>query len=160
VAACIRTPYGRRTGALDFDAIEAERKAYKSRHVNTDFVKLFLDGVPTPARTAAMIHPYLPDERHGDHYTGGDTHIDPEQLAADVTELDKRGFTVKMHAAGDRSVRVGLDAIEAARKANGNSGLHHELAHAGYVDPSDIPRFAQLDAAADFCPILWHPSSI
>lgn len=160
VAACIRTPYGRRAGPLDFEAIEAERKAYKSRHVNTDFVKLFLDGVPTPARTAAMIHPYVADQQHGDHFTGGDTHIDPKQLAADVTELDKRGFTVKMHAAGDRSVRVGLDAIEAARKANGNSGLHHELAHAGFVDPTDIPRFAQLDAAADFCPILWHPSSI
>jgi predicted amidohydrolase YtcJ len=160
VAACIRTPYGPRTGPLDFEAIEAERKAYKSRHVNTDFVKLFLDGVPTPARTAAMLHPYLPDEEHGDQFTGGDTHIDPKQLAADVTELDRRGFTVKMHAAGDRSVRVGLDAIEAARKANGDSGLLHELAHAGYVDPSDISRFAQLDAVADFCPILWHPSSI
>lgn len=160
VAACIRTPYGPRSGPLDFDAIEAERKAYKSKHVNTDFVKLFLDGVPTPARTAAMIHPYVADKQHGDHFTGGDTHIDPKELAADVTELDKRGFTVKMHAAGDRSVRIGLDAIEAARKANGNSGLHHELAHAGYVDATDIPRFAQLGAAADFCPILWHPSSI
>jgi predicted amidohydrolase YtcJ len=160
VATCIRTPYGRRRGPLDFAAIEAERKAYRSTHVHTDFVKLFLDGVPTPARTAAMLHPYVADKEHGDHYTGGDMHIDPQQLAADVTELDKRGFTVKMHAAGDRSVRAGLDAIEHARKTNGNSGLRHELAHAGYVDPADIPRFAALDAVADFCPILWHPSSI
>lgn len=160
VAACIRTPYGARTGPLDFEAIEAERKQYRSKHVNTDFVKLFLDGVPTPARTAAMIHPYVADAQHGDHFTGGNMHVDPKVLAADVTEFDKRGFTVKMHAAGDRSVRAGLDAIEAARKANGPSGLRHELAHAGYVDPVDIPRFAQLDAVADFCPILWHPSSI
>jgi predicted amidohydrolase YtcJ len=160
VATCIRTPYGPRQGQLDFAAIEAERKQYRSTHVHTDFVKLFLDGVPTPARTAAMLHPYVADKEHGDHYTGGNLHIDPKQLAADVTELDKRGYTVKMHAAGDRSVRAGLDAIEQARKVNGKSGLRHELAHAGYVDPADIPRFAALDAVADFCPILWHPSSI
>ncbi|MBL8268046.1 amidohydrolase [Steroidobacter sp.] len=160
VAACIRTPYGRRTGPLDFDAIEAERKAYRSKHVQTDYVKLFVDGVPTPARTAAMIHPYLADKAHGDHFTGGDMHIDAQQLAADVTELDKRGITVKMHTAGDRSVRAALDAIDAARKANGNSGLRHELAHAGYIDPADIPRFAKLDAVAEFCPILWYPSPI
>src|SRR5690606_32770498 len=85
-------------------------------------------------------------------------------LAQDVAELDRRGFTVKMHAAGDRSVRAGLDAIEHARKVNsageGKDVLRHELAHAGYVDPVDIPRFAALDAVADFCPVLWHPSSI
>lgn len=65
-----------------------------------------------------------------------------------------------MHAAGDGSVHAGLDAVAAARKANGNSGLHHELAHAGYVEPSDIPRFAQLDVIPDFSPIIWYPSPI
>jgi predicted amidohydrolase YtcJ len=87
-------------------------------------------------------------------------HIDPELLKKDVVELDRRGFTVKMHAAGDYSVRAGLDAIEAARKANGNSGRHHELAHAGFVTEQDVPRFGKLDAIPDFCPVLWHPSSI
>ncbi len=74
----------------------------------------------------------------------------PDVLAADVTELDRRGFTVKIHAAGDRSIRAGLDAIEAARKANGESGLRHELAHASFIDPADIPRFARLGAVADY----------
>jgi predicted amidohydrolase YtcJ len=160
VATCIRTPYGKHTGPLDYEAIEKERAAYRSAHVHTDFVKLFLDGVPTPARTAAMLAPYVSDKEHGAKFTGGDLHIDPKLLAADVAELDKRGFTVKMHAAGDRSVRAGLDAIEHARKVNGASGLTHELAHAGYVDPADVPRFAALNAAPDFCPVLWHPSSI
>lgn len=159
VAACLRTPYGPHSAPLDYEALEAERRQYRSRHVNTDFVKLFLDGVPTPARTAAMIAPYVPDRQHGRKFTGG-LHIDPALLAAHLVELDRRGFTVKMHAAGDRAVRAGLDAIEQARKVNGRSGLRHELAHAGFIHPKDLPRFAQLDAVADFAPILWHPSPI
>ena len=125
----------------------------------TEFVKIFLDGVPTPARTAAMIAPYVPDEAHGANFTGS-LHVPADVLAADVTELDRRGFTVKIHAAGDRSIRAGLDAIEAARKANGESGLRHELAHASFIDPADIPRFARLGAVADYSPIIWFRSSI
>ena len=57
-------------------------------------------------------------------------------------------------------MQVALDAIEATRKANGHSGLRHELAHAGYIDETDLPRFAELDAVADLSPYLWHPSPI
>jgi predicted amidohydrolase YtcJ len=55
---------------------------------------------------------------------------------------------------------VGLNAIEVARKSLGNSEKRHELAHAGYIHPDDIPRFAELNAVADLCPIIWHPSPI
>ncbi|MCG8441030.1 MAG: amidohydrolase family protein, partial [Caulobacterales bacterium] len=50
--------------------------------------------------------------------------------------------------------------IAAARAANGPGGPRHELAHAGYVHPDDVPRFAELNVAPDFSPILWHPSAI
>jgi predicted amidohydrolase YtcJ len=159
VAASITTPYGPRTDPLDVSEIERMRDAYASAHVHTEFVKIFLDGVPTPARTAAMLDPYLPDAVHGDRFTGN-LHVGPETLATDLIALDAKGFTVKMHAAGDGSVRVGLDAIEAARKANGASGLRHELAHASYIHPEDVPRFAALDAVADISPVLWYPSPI
>lgn len=160
MATSIRTPYGPRTDPLDYDEIDRIRDTYASEHVHTGFVKIFLDGVPTPARTAAMLDPYVPDEAHGDSFTGGDLHVGLETLAADLVELDKRGYTVKMHAAGDRSVQVGLNAIEIARKSLGNSEKRHELAHAGYIHPDDISRFAELNAVADLCPILWHPSPI
>jgi predicted amidohydrolase YtcJ len=160
MATSIRTPYGHRTEALDYDEIDRIRDTYASEHVHTGFVKIFLDGVPTPARTAAMLDPYLPDEAHGDDFTGGDLHVGLETLAADLVELDQRGYTVKMHAAGDRSVQIGLNAIEVARKSLGNSDKRHELAHAGYIHPDDISRFAELNAVADLCPIIWHPSPI
>ncbi len=159
LAADIRTPYGHRTEPLDVGEIEQIHDRYASKHLSTNFVKIFLDGVPTPARTAAMLDPYLPDDKHGDQFTGI-LHVNPETLKKDLIALDAHGFTVKMHAAGDGSVREGLDAIEAARKVNGPSGLRHELAHAGYIHPDDIPRFAALNAVADISPILWHPSPI
>ncbi|MEM7706735.1 MAG: amidohydrolase family protein [Pseudomonadota bacterium] len=160
VAVSLRGPDGRRITGLDYRFYEAARERYAGRRVHTNFVKLFLDGVPTPARTAAMLAPYLADHKHGSNFSGGPLLIAPQALARDVIELDRRGFTVKMHAAGDRSVRAALDAIEAARDANGASGLRHELAHAGYISPQDVPRFKTLNAVADLSPILWYPSPI
>jgi len=105
-----------------------------------------------------MLHPYLPDE-HG-AISSGMLHVGPELLKSNLIALDRAGFTVKMHAAGDGSVREGLDAIEAARRANGPSGLRHELAHAGFISAQDLPRFKALDAVAEFSPTLWFPSPI
>ena len=160
IATSIRTPYGRRVEPLDYDEIDRIRDQYASEHIDTTYVKIFLDGVPTPARTAAMLSPYVADEKHGDAFDGGPVHVGLETLTADLIELDRRGYTVKIHTAGDRSVRVALDAIEATRIELGNHDKRHELAHAGYIDAVDLPRFADLNAVADLCPVIWHPSPI
>ena len=114
--------------------------------------------MPTAARTAAMLDPYLPDA--GGRSVSGELHVNPDILAKDVVELDRRGYTIKMHAAGDRAIRVGLDAIAAARRANPGGRLRHELAHAGFISPQDLGRFAELDAVAEFSPVIWYPSPI
>lgn len=160
IGTSIRTPYGSRTEPLDYEEIDRLRDEYASEHVHTNFVKIFLDGVPTPARTAAMLSPYVADEAHGDDFDGGPVHVGIETLTADLIELDKRGYTVKIHTAGDRSVQIALDAIEATRNELGNKDKRHELAHAGYIDAVDLPRFAALNAVADLCPVIWHPSPI
>jgi hypothetical protein len=117
-----------------------------------------MDGVPTASRTAAMLSPYVPDE--SGTVTRGFVHVAEEILTRDMIELDKRGITVKIHTAGDWSVQIALNAIAGARKANGRSGLRHELSHAGYVSPADMERFTELNAVADVSPILWHPSPV
>jgi hypothetical protein len=144
------------------DADEARNRARwrddETAHVRTGFAKIFVDGIP-PTRTAAMLEPYLPDAKHGAGFKGELQHT-PAALNAALIELDKLGLTVKMHATGDGSARAALDAIAAARKANGNSGLRHEVAHAELIAPADIPRFKQLDAVAELSPILWYPSPL
>ena len=159
VAASISTPYGHRETPLDYAQVEALRDRYCSPRVDTRFVKIYEDGVPTAARTAAMLAPYLPDRDFPDGFSGL-LHVDETTLAADISELEKRGFTVKLHTAGDRAVRTALNAIEKAHTLSGRSDLRHELAHAGFIDPVDIPRFRQLNVVADLSPYIWYPSPI
>jgi predicted amidohydrolase YtcJ len=131
------------------------RADFVSDRIDTGFAKIMLDGIP-PTYTAAMLEPYLPSEAFGDRWRGK-LMFEPEQLGADLIELDSRGLTVKIHATGDRSARAALDAIEVARMKNGDSGLIHEVSHAELIHPDDIPRFVELNVAAEMCPILWHP---
>lgn len=132
-----------------------ERDQYRTAHVNPDFIKIFLDGIP-PSLTAYMLEPYQPTEGFDPDFRGIPLNTD-EELAQDVTAFDAQGLTVKMHAVGDGALRQGLDAIEAARRANGNSGLRHEISHAGIMHADDIPRFGQLNAVPELAPILWYP---
>ena len=159
VATCLFAADEDSKNKLDINYFTSLRDQYKSAHLLTDFVKVFLDGVPTVSRTAAMLAPYVP-EHEGAEDNFGALHLSPEELAKGLTELDAAGFTVKIHAAGDRAIRVALDAIEVVRKTNGDSGLRHELAHAEFIDPADIPRFAELNVVADFSPYIWFPSPI
>ncbi len=147
-------------GQYSTERFVALREQYHGGLVDASHVKIFLDGVPTSSRTAAMLKKYLPTGDGAEAHDGGPMHYKVAQLTQMLKKLDAAGFTVKIHTAGDRSVQATLDAIEATRKSNGNSGLRFELAHAGFIAPEDIPRFKELNAVADLSPYLWHPSPI
>ncbi len=115
-------------------------------------VKIMLDGVAENF-TAAMLDPYLDGCGCRTQNTGL-SFVDPIGLREYVTGLDAAGFQVHFHALGDRAVRDALDAIEAARTANGPSGGRHHLAHLQVVHPDDIARFAELEATANI-QALW-----
>lgn len=159
VSLALHTPKGPRNERLDIQALQTKRSEFTSGHIVADSVKIFLDGVPTASRTAKMLAPYTPAAETGDNYTG-ELLLTPALLADDVTALDKAGFRIKIHTAGDGSVRTALDAIAQARLANGSTGHVHELAHAGFIDAGDIPRFSALRVAPEFSPFLWFPSPV
>jgi predicted amidohydrolase YtcJ len=135
----------------EFDRVLAGRQAYASERLNHDSIKLFLDGV-LEGETAALLEPYT-----GLHHRG-ELILDPESLNAAVTRFDAMGLQVHMHAIGDRAVRAGLDAVEAARRANGERGNRHHISHLQmiHVDDfvDDFERFARLDTTANF-QALW-----
>ena len=81
LAAAISTPFGHRDIPLDYDHLEALRDEYASEHVHTRFVKIYEDGVPTTARTAAMLEPYVPHENFPDDFTGL-LHVDENILSS------------------------------------------------------------------------------
>lgn len=130
---------------------------YRSRHHRPDFVKVFLDGVP-PARTAAFLEPYLPDDEHGHDFAGA-LLIPQAEFGALVESVAGQGLGVKVHCAGDASARAVLDTVEHLRRSGDHTTRVH-IAHGQILAESDIPRLAELDVTADMSPFVWFPGVI
>ncbi|GHI03669.1 amidohydrolase [Streptomyces cellostaticus] len=144
--------WDRERGAEQIPELAEKRAALRHGRFRAGTVKLMLDGV-AENHTAALLDPYL--DRCGCATANrGKSFIDPGQLPKYVTELDALGFQCHFHALGDRAVRDALDAVEAARAANGPSDTRPHLAHLQVVHPDDVPRFARLGATANIQP-LW-----
>jgi predicted amidohydrolase YtcJ len=92
--------------------------AFESRHVHT--------GLP-PQSTQCDLDDYgKPDTKH--------LLLDHEKLLEQLLRYDAKNMTCKIHAAGEGSLRLALDAYEAVRK-NNPRGPKHELAHCNAVHP-------------------------
>jgi predicted amidohydrolase YtcJ len=142
--------WDREKGAEQIPELEAKREVFTVGRLRSSTVKLMLDGIAENF-TAAMTEPYR--DACGCVTTNrGLEFIDPEALPGYVTELDARGFQSHFHALGDRAVRDALNAVEAARRANGVNDTRPHLAHLQVVHPDDIPRFHRLGATANMQP--------
>ncbi|MFK0170474.1 amidohydrolase [Streptomyces sp. NPDC090306] len=115
-------------------------------------VKIMQDGV-AENHTAAMTAPYL-DGCGCATGNSGISFIAPDALKRYVTALDAEDFQVHFHALGDRAVREALDAVAAARAANGRRDTRPHLAHLQLVHPDDLGRFRELGATANL-QALW-----
>jgi predicted amidohydrolase YtcJ len=139
-------------GLEQVDELIERREAAKAGGLTATSVKLFVDGI-IENRTAVTVEPYLEaDGRPGE--SRGIPMIEPRLLTEAVAELDRRGFQCHFHAIGDGGVRMALDAIQAARDANGAADHRHHIAHIELVHPDDIGRFATIGAVANMQP-FW-----
>jgi predicted amidohydrolase YtcJ len=138
-------------GAEQVADLERLRAADWGPHVRASAAKIFADGV-IESGTAALLEPYLPP-LHG----RGELNFGAERLTDLVTALDKAGFQIHVHAIGDRAIRSALDALGAARARNAVRDWRPILAHIQLFDPTDIPRFRELGAIADFQPLWAFP---
>lgn len=119
----------------------------RAKGLTANGVKFFIDGV-IPQETAAMLAPYTGST------SKGTPQIAPDRLAQAVTLFDAKGMQAHFHAIGDGAVREALDAVAAARKADGRTQMRPMLSHLNVIDPADQPRFGQLGVTAIFQP-LW-----
>jgi predicted amidohydrolase YtcJ len=113
-------------------------------------VKIMQDGV-LENFSGALVEPYL-DGHGGATDRQGLSFVEPIALRDHVRRLDAAGLQVHFHTIGDRAVREALDAIEAARTANGPTDTRPHLSHIQVIQPSDLPRFADLGAVANAQP--------
>ncbi len=142
----------REQGLDQIDELVARRDRGPAGRYSPTSVKLMCDGI-VENFTASMTEAYFDGQGNRTENRGKDF-IDPEVLKQAVTKLDALGFQPHFHALGDRAVRQALDAVEAARTANGWSDTRPHLAHIQVVHPDDLPRFRQLGALANAQP-LW-----
>ncbi|UQU67887.1 amidohydrolase [Couchioplanes caeruleus] len=144
--------WDRERGAEQIPSLVDERERFTAGPLRCGTVKFMLDGVAENF-TAAMTAPYR-DACGQPTANSGLSFIDPGALPGYVTELDRLGFQGHFHALGDRAVRAALDAVAAARAANGPSDTRPHLAHLQVVHPDDVRRFRPLGATANL-QALW-----
>ncbi|MER5955579.1 amidohydrolase [Streptomyces sp. NPDC056121] len=144
--------WDRSRGTEQIDELVERRAAGTRGRLRCTTVKIMQDGVAENG-TAALLGPYL-DGCGCASDNSGISFVPPLDLQKYVTELDARGFQVHFHALGDRAVREALDAVEAARRANGRTDTRPHLAHLQVVHPDDVGRFRELGATANM-QALW-----
>ena len=131
---------------------------FESEHVKPRFAKFVLDGVPT-THTTALLNPYKCNHSSHDPNFRGELYWTLDELVAALRRCAELGLDAKLHATGDASVRQALDAAEIVRQDN-NGGPAMQIAHMSFISEDDLPRFAELNVAADACPFMWFPSPL
>ncbi|MES1983971.1 MAG: amidohydrolase [Pseudomonadota bacterium] len=126
-----------------------ERRRFASERLNTDFVKVFMDGSPLgPHFTDAQLDPLT-----GQPQPGKLLHS-REDLAAALIAWDKAGITAKIHCTGDAAVQLVLQAMGDMRAAS-HEGTIQEISHCCFVQPDDLASFAELNVTAEMSPPIW-----
>jgi predicted amidohydrolase YtcJ len=131
-------------------------KAFRERHPGTadrltvDQVKFFADGViEAPTWTAAMIDPYL-DKNGKPTDNRGELYIDPKLFGQQVKALHEAGYSIHVHAIGDRATRVALDGFASAGPAPKSVMSRDQIVHLEVIDSADVKRFKALNVIAGF----------
>ena len=137
----------------DLDAIESARKKYRDDWMDTNAVKMMVDGV-VESHTAAMLEPYSDNPS-----TKGKLFWDPANYTAAVSELDRRGLQLFTHAIGDYGVRAALDAYEHAEEVNHTRDRRPRIEHIETITAADIPRFGKLGVIASMQPLHSYPDA-
>jgi len=111
-------------------------------------VKIFVDGAAGELRGCpALTLPYeeafqreLPEICKPD----GNLYLTQDQLNLLVTRAQEAGFSVSMHAMGDRAIDTTLNAIEYALNGRSNNVYRHAIQHSSWLRPDQIARYEEI----------------
>jgi len=149
--------WDRHAGIEQVDRLVEQREWATGGQLDANTIKIMLDGCPESC-TGSMLEPY--EGAFGERHGRGIQFVEAEALIEAVVALDARGFQVHQHALGDRAFRNGLDAIEAARAANGWNDARHHIAHVQLPDPVDLPRLRRLGVVANLQTFWAQPDPV
>lgn len=123
-------------------------------------IKMFADGA-LGSRTASMLQPYVGTPQGDIPNKWGVIAMDPEEMLEAALLAGRAGFSLTIHAIGDRANRDVLNILAEVRAQEvassgapaGGAPLRHRIEHVQCIHDEDLPRLAQLDVLASAQPI-------
>ena len=114
-------------------------------------IKMVADGA-IAARTAYLSEPYV-----GSDCDHGILAMSAEEIEENVMEMHRAGFQVCIHANGDLTIDMVLNAYEKAQAADPRPNPRHRVEHCTLVNPDILDRMRRLGAiATPFCTYVYH----
>lgn len=131
-------------------ALIERAESLKSKHVDTGFVKIILDGVP--------LAPYYSQAGFQPDGSIEEAKLFVLNVSEAIQKYDEKDMTMKIHCTGRGATRLVLNAYAEARKRNPR-GPRHEIAHCSGVLDEDYARFKDLNITAEMSPafLFAHP---
>jgi len=125
---------------------KVEQEGEGDKWLKINGIKGFVDG-SLGSHTAAFIDPY------SDLKTDSGFFVNSEKdLYTWISEADKAGLQVVIHAIGDRAINFLLNTYEKVEKENGYRDRRFRIEHAQHISPDDIERFSKLNVIASMQP--------
>ncbi|MRR18762.1 amidohydrolase [bacterium] len=125
---------------------QTEREGRGDKWVSTGGVKGFVDG-SLGSHTAAFIEPYTDLQTDTGLFVNSE-----EDLYRWISESDKAGLQVVIHAIGDRAINLLLNTYERVARENGERDRRFRIEHSQHIAPGDINRYAGLKVIASMQP--------
>ena len=114
-------------------------------------IKMVADGA-IAARTAYLSEPYI-----GSDCDHGILAMSAEEIEDNVMEMHRAGFQVCIHANGDLTIEMVLNAYEKAQAADPRPNPRHRVEHCTLVNPEILGKMRRLGTiATPFCTYVYH----
>jgi predicted amidohydrolase YtcJ len=130
----------------DIDSLLAHRMIdYGNGHLTVRAIGEITSDGALGSRSAWMLQPYDDDP------TNTGLNVTPMARIKQIAEIGiAHGFQISVHAIGDRANRETLDTYQAVFQEHHvkSDTLRWRIEHAQHLNPSDIPRFAQMGVVA------------
>ena len=129
-------------------AIELAQQ-YQGDSLRVTGIKFIADGTIDNC-TAALSRPYTNGDNCGPIW-------DRDSLFPMIDAADAGGLQVAIHAIGDATITLAVDAIEHAMQVNGTRDKRHRIEHLEYALQADIDRMGELGITASMQPVHVRP---
>jgi predicted amidohydrolase YtcJ len=127
------------------------RSGFGDEYLRLGHIKFFADGT-MGSRTAWMLNPYQAS-KGAKAANFGISVSPPEKMAAEIRRAVESGFSVSVHAIGDKANQVVLDIIEEVSQTLPPSRIPHRIEHVQIISPEDFTRLAPAKITASVQPV-------